>query len=948
MKTYIHSGFLIMMVSLMALGCQRSSMVPVDMQVEYLIDPVNLDVKSPCLSWKLESASPELRNLSQKSYQVLVASNLKLLNKNTGDLWNSGIVESSNSTQVVYSGTELRSRQRCYWKVRIWDQVGKLSSWSKTAAWRMALLKKDDWSGAEWIGLKDDTRSSPLSERPFQNFLMKEPVMKKSHPSPLFRKEFTMTKKISNAMAYISGLGYAELYVNGDKASENVLDPGQTNYDVFSLYATHDITALLKKGENVIGIMLGNGFYGQSIGFVDWLNYGTPRLRCKIWIEYSDGARDSLTTGTDWKASTGPVMFDNVYGGESYDAREDEAGWFNAGFNDAEWQKAIVVEAPTDSLRSQLIPPIRRMKTITPVRIFQSASGKWIADLGQNIAGWARIQVRERAGQKITMRFAENLNREGSELDFTSLGHQHTGMIQTNIYVCKGNGLEEWEPRFTYAGFRFIEMDGLSQQPDTKTISGILVHSSVERTGKFVSSDSLLNRIYETSLWTIVDNLHSIPEDCPAREKCGWLGDAHGTAETNLFNFDMALFFKKYMEDIKSQLGRGGETYKMEPATPGIPANISTGKRVCQEARVDWGAAIVLIPYYLYLYDGDIRVFRDLYPNMKDFITYTMRYEDKNGIIQNGYGDWCPPGSNEKMECPPELTSTAFFYQILDILEFMAPKLNDETYAGWCRQKKATVKENFNKVYLRPVDGTEYWTYGSQTGIVSAYRSGLIPEDKMVPVISGLVYDINEKHKGHISTGIHGQRIYSVLCETGHEDLAYRIMTVSSFPSLAYSLSCDLTTWPEVPMKYKDPSVERDASFNHPMNSGFAAFFHECIGGIRPSPDEHGFRHFTVKPDFINQIQWANTEMESPYGKIASNWKNENESFNLEVIVPCNTRATIYIPSVSTDKVYENNQPVCKIQGAKVLGEENGRTILNLGSGIYHFRSVNKKRPEKP
>jgi alpha-L-rhamnosidase len=913
-------------------------MVPADLRTEYLTDPMNIDVKAPCLSWELEASSPELRNLRQKSYQVLVSGSLKLLDRNKGNLWNSGIVESSNSTQIIYSGTGLRSRQRCYWKVRIWDQEGKPSSWSKPATWRMALLQKVDWKGAEWIGLKEDTRTSPLSERPFQNYLMKEPVMKKSHPSPLFRKEFTLTKKIRNAMAYLSGLGYAELYVNGQKAGENVLDPGQTNYDVFSLYVTHDITTMLKTGENALGVMLGNGFYGQNIGFADWLNYGTPRMKCKIWIEYNDGTQDSLTSGSDWKASTGPVVFDNVYGGDSYDAREEEAGWTDAGFRDESWQKAVLVDAPADSLRSQLLPPIKRMKTLSPVKIFQSAGGKWIFDIGQNIAGWARIRVREQAGRQITMRLAENLDATGKELDFASLGHQHTGMIQTNIYVCKGTDLEEWEPRFTYAGFRYIEVDGLTQPPDTGTLQGILVHSSVERSGNFESADSLLNRIYETSLWTIVDNLHSIPEDCPAREKCGWLGDAHGTAEADLFNYDMFLFFRKYMEDIRSQLGRGGETYKMEAATPGIPANISTGKRVCQEARIDWGAAIVLIPYYLYLHHGDIMVFRDFYPHMKDFITYTMRYEDKKGIIQNGYGDWCPPGSNENMECPPELTSTAFFYKMLNILEFMAPKFKDEPYAVWCRQKMDEVKASFNKAYLRPVKNTEYWTYGSQTGIVSAYRAGLIPEEKITSVMAGLVYDINELHQGHHSTGIHGQRIYSVLCETGHEELAYRIMTTPEYPSLSYTLSCDLTTWPEVPMDYGNPSVKREASFNHPMNSGFAAFFHECVGGIRPRADAPGFAHFEVKPCMISQLEWARIAMESPFGTIVSSWKKDNDALTLDVTIPCNSTALLYIPAGDPDGVSENGMPVGKIADMKVIGYENGRTILQVGSGVYHFR----------
>jgi alpha-L-rhamnosidase len=898
---------------LVATGCNRSSLMVTDLRTEYLTEPVNMDIQSPGLSWKLDPAASGLQNLKQHGWQILVASSQKLLKRNEGDLWDSGIQDSSDLTRVIYAGKRLNSRQLCYWKVRVWDQDEKPSSWSPVASWRMALLSKNDWSGASWIGLEKDSVREALCSRPFQNFTMKEPVMKTSYPSPLFRKQFKVTAKVSRAMAYISGLGYSELYVNGQRAGDNVLDPGQTNYDVFSLYVTHDITSLLKKGENVIGVMLGNGFYGQNIGFADWLEYGSPRMKCKIWIEYKNGTADTLVSGTDWKATAGPVLFNNVYGGESYDARLDKDGWNKPGYEDSSWKQALVVSAPTDSLRSQLIPPIKKMKTITPVRIFEATGGRWIVDLGQNIAGWARISVREKAGRQIIMRFAENLDSAGRELDFASLGHQHTGMIQTNIYVCKGNGVENWEPRFTYAGFRYIEITGLTQKPDTATIHGVLVRTSVARTGHFACADSMLNKIYENSLWTIEDNLHSITEDCPAREKCGWLGDAHGTAETDLFNYDMALFYTKYMGDIESQLGRGGETYLGEPATPGIPANISTGRRVCQEARVDWGVAVVLIPYYLYLYDSDIRVFKRFYPHMKDFINYGIRYEDKNGIIQNGYGDWCPPGGNEKMECPPVLTSTAFFYGSLNILRHMAGLMGDTAYATWCEKKMVNVKDNFNKAFLKQIPGTDYLTYGSQTGIVMAFRMGLIPPLKMKQVSDGLVYDIRTLHQGHISTGIHGQRIYSVLCDMGYDSLAYSIFTTPTFPSLGYAVSSGQTTWPEEPHPWKDKSVKRTCSFNHPMNSGFAAFFHEAVGGIRPL--DPGFRHFQIKPYLYNQLQWANTDMETPYGKIVSHWRTENNTFILDISVPCNTTATVYLPSA------------------------DGRSTREVGSGNYHFVS---------
>ncbi len=924
-------------------GCSKSSMLITDLKVENITEPVNLDVQTPVLSWKLLPAKDDLRNLSQGSWQVMVASSRELLKKDQPDLWNSGVVDSSDAMQVIYAGKKLHSRQQYYWKVRISDQDNKLSGWSETASFTMALLNKSDWNGAQWIGLKEDTCSSPLRSRSFLTFTMKSPEMRTSYPSPLFRKQFIVSGKISRAMAYVSGLGYSELYVNGEKSGENVLDPGQTNYDVRAFYVTHDITGMLNKGDNVIGIMLGNGFYGQNIAFVDWLNYGAPRLRCKIWIEYENGESDSLVSGIDWKAGTGAVMFNNVYGGESYDARYEKEGWNKTGYDDTSWQASVVIDAPTDSLCSQMIPPIKRMKTLNPVQIFPASGGRWIVDMGQNIAGWARIRVKEKKGQQITMRFAENLDSLDKELDFASLGHQHTGMIQTNIYVCKSSDWEEWEPRFTYAGFRYVEVTGLSQKPDSNMIRGILVCSSVERTGHFTSSDTLMNKIYQNSLWTIEDNLHSIPEDCPAREKCGWLGDAHGTAETDLYNYDMANFFAKYMDDIESQLGRGVETYLGEPATAGIPGNISTGKRICQESRVDWGVAVILVPYDLYLFNGDIRVFAHWYPHMKDFIKYIIRYEDKNGIIQNGYGDWCPPGGNEKMECPPELTSTAFFYGTLTILKEMAVKLNDAEYASWCGEKMISVKSNFNKAYLRQITGTDHWTYGSQTGIVIAYRMGLIPDDRKAAVSAGLVYDINNLHGGHISTGIHGQRIYSVLCDMGLEDLAYSILTTPTYPSLAYTVAADQTTWPEAPQEWKNRSIPRLGSSNHPMNSGFAALFHESIGGIRPVANAPGFKHFEVKPCMINQIEWANTDMESPFGQIISNWRKNKDAYSLDVTIPCNTSAVVYIPSGGDpDGVSESGVPVANNADLKVIGHENGRTILQVGSGTYHFTSVSK------
>ncbi|MGA7721179.1 MAG: family 78 glycoside hydrolase catalytic domain [Ignavibacteriaceae bacterium] len=947
----IYLFIIIMFTAALFVHCKNKNegvIYPINLKCEYLTDPINIDLPYPNLSWQLKEKSPDLRNLSQSAYRVLVATCKELLQKNIGDLWDSGIIPSSNSTHVIYNGKILISRQTCYWKVQTFDQDKKVSNWSAISEWRMSLLSKNDWAGSQWIGIEKDEINSPLHSRSFQTSDMKEPVLKTPHVSPLLRTEFVMFKKIKNATVFIAGLGYAELYLNGKKIGDHMLDPGQTDYDVFSLYSTYDISKNLVSGKNAIGIMLGNGFYGQNIAFVDWLEYGKPRVRCKVLIKYEDGTEDSVVSNSSWKVSSGPIMYDNVYAGESYNAEKEQEGWCKTGFDDSFWQNAQIVDAPNDSLRSQLIPAIERIETIKPVKLFETEAGKWIVDLGQNIAGWVKIRVKEKPGRQITMRFAENLKSDGKELDFSSLGQFATGSIPTNIYICKSKNWEDWEPRFTFAGFRYIELSGVSHKPSEETIQGIVAHTNVNRIGHFSSSDSILNKIYNVSLWTIVDNLHSVSEDCPNREKCGWLGDAHTTAVTDLYNFDMYNFYFKYLQDIKSQLGKGGETYKNEPATPGIPGNIAPGKRICGEARVDWGAAVVLLPYYIYLYDGDIRPFQDMYSHMKDFIRYTAKYESEKGIIQNGYGDWCPPGGNEKMECPPELSSTALYYRMLDILSIMSEKLEDPSYSKWCTQKKDSVKYNFNKAYFHQILGTSHWSYGSQTADALAFSFGMVPNDRLDEFTKGLIYDINSLHDGHMSTGIHGSRyIYTILCKLGYEDMAYKLLTQPTYPSLAYLISCGLTTLPEEPREYNNNDVERGASFNHPMQSGFAAFYHEAIGGIIPDYDFAGFKHFNLHPYLINQLNWAKSDFNSYYGKIKSNWKNLGSDFIWDFEIPVNTLATIYVPGIDNKKIFEKGILLIKNPQVKYIKSEDGHSIFELGSGTYHIVSIDSKEKKK-
>ena len=919
---------------------------------EYLENPVAIEAAQPRLSWRMAVEAPHRRSIVQRAYQVLVASSAALLQQEEGDLWDSGKVRSPQSIHVRYAGKALLSRQPAFWKVRVWDQDDQVSPWSQVASWRMGLLESTDWDGAEWIALAEDTRNSPHSKRPFQtsgaNRAMEEPVMREAFASPLMRNTFSVEKPIRTAIFYVCGLGYSELYLNGQKIGDHVLDPGQTTYDVEAMYVAHDVSDALNAGENAVGLWLGNGFYGQNMAFNPGLAYGKPRVLAKLFVEYDDGSVEPLATGDDWKAAPSPVVFDNVYAGESYDARRETPGWNKPDFDDADWQTAAVVDSPTDRLRPQLIPPIRATKVLPPVEIIDAGEGKWIVDLGQNIAGWLRLSVDEAPGTAIHTLSGEHLMPDRKSVNTASTGHFATGVKQELTYVCKG-GPEQWAPRFTYHGFRYAEIDGLTSPPTPEAVQGVLVHSDVPRRGYFASSDALLNQMYEVSLWTIVDNLHSIAEDCPHREKCGWLGDVHCLAETSIFNFDMAQFFIKYMYDIESVFGRGGRTYKGEPATPGIPANVAPGKRLPHEARVDWGACMILLPWYLYVYYGEEDIIEHFWPDMKGFIRYAERYQNDEGIVENGFGDWCPPRwdrqtNPDAMECPPYLSSTAIFYQMLAIMEKLATLREESEYRDWCREKAASVKTAFNSVYLEEIEGEDALTYGSQTANAMALRYGLVPEDKKARVLKGLVWDINVRHGGHHACGVHGlKELFTVLCDAGLDDLAYKVLTNPEFPSHAYILAHDLTTWPERQQVLPEPGSDEpfnDRSYNHPFHSGFAKFFHECIGGIRPDESGPGFGHVTMRPAMLQRLSWVEASHQTLYGEIHSRWEHSTDGFAWAIDIPCNTTATVYIPVASPEAVQEGAQPLRDREDIQVLGTEDGFVKCQIGSGKYHFATV--------
>lgn len=917
----------------------RAGMVVEKLKCEYAPGPYGVEVKQPRLGWVLRmddrSSRLEGRGQMQTAYRILVASSELHLRQEKGDLWDSGKVESSQSFHVRYQGRPLQSRQQCFWKVRVFDKDGKPTAWSDPAFFEMGFLEPEDWSPAVWIGLADDTRQSPFGQRKLQTSAMLFSSESASFPSPLFRREFEVTRKVVCARAYVCGLGYYELYINGKKVGEQVLDPGQTTYDVRAFYAVHDITTMVNPGRNAAGVWLGNGFYGQNIAFAaNGLAWGQPVMICKIVVDYNDGTSSAMVSDESWKANTSPLVFDNVYAGEAYDARLERPGWSKPGYDDFNWQKAVKVQAPCSNLTAQAIPPIKKMNFLVPKKVLAGNEGKWIFDLGRNIAGWVKIRVNEPAGTQVTLRFAEILTPDGKGLDVSTLGTSVTGLDQMCVYICRGGGWEIWEPRFAYHGFRYVEVGGLTRKPPADMMEGVHVRTSVEPRGDFICSDDVLNRVYKTSLWTIEDNLHSVPENCPHREKSAWLGDVHAVSETCIYNFDMAQFLSKFMGDVDTVLGRGGQTYEEKAATPGIPCNVAVGRRLGQEARPDWGAAIVLVPWYLYLYYEDTDVIAAQYGNMKRFVDYVDSLAREN-IVYQGYGDWCPPGGNKGMECPVELSSTAYHYRTLVIMERFASILGktDDSGRFWAAAEKT--KKAFNDKFL----DKQKMSYGGQTANVLALRFGMVPEG-MEKEIGRALADNIASRQGHSWTGIHGSRsIYTILCDQGFDDVAYGAITKTNFPSYAYALSQGFTTWPEILADSPDGRPVANGSFNHPMQSGFAAWFHEGLAGIRPMDDVPGFKRIQLKPYGFRQIVAAKAWHNSMYGQIYSSWTNTNGRFEWTVGVPPNTTAVAYVPVGNEPQVEENGVPAGQSPGIKFLRHGDGRAVYEIDSGWYEFKS---------
>ena len=883
------------------------------LRVEYLTNPIGIDVTQPRLSWRIASTR---RNTMQAAYQLQVGTSEASLARGADLLWDSGKVLSDASVFVDYAGPAAVSRTRYYWRVRVWggDTSGRASPWSPIAFWETGLLQPADWT-ARWIGPQPTSSDSLPS------------------PSPLLRRAFRVDDQVRSARLYVTSLGLYELYLNGQRVGDQFFTPGWTSYRRRLQYQTYDVTALLRPGANAVGAMLGDGWYRGNLGFFGQRNlYGRRlALRAQLEIRYESGRTERVVSDSDWKTTAGPVLASDIYGGETYDARREPGGWASAPYDDREWAAVALVDPPASTIVASLSPPVRRVRELRPVDIRRAPSGETVFDLGQNFTGWARLSVRGPAGTTVTLRFGEVLDRDGS---LYTANLRAAG--QTDRYTLRGGSREVYEPHFTFHGFRYVAARGLPDPPDSATITGIALSSDLTQTGTFVTSDSLLNRLQQNIVWGQRSNFLDVPTDCPQRdERLGWTGDAQVFARTAAFNMDVAGFFAKWLSDLAADQDKSG-------SVPWVIPNPLGGDSTEFAGTAGWSDAAVIIPWTMYLTYGDRRVLEHQYPSMRAWVDYARRRAGTDLIWQPGwqFGDWLALHSDDPSypgaTTGTDLIATAFLAHSADLVSRTATVLGRKEDAAAYSALFRAVRDAFNREF---VSMTGRVGENTQTAYTLALTFDLLP-DSLGPAASDrLAQDVEARE--HLTTGFLGTPyLLHVLGATGHVPLAFKLLTQRTYPSWLYPITRGATTmwerWDGIrpDSSFQDPGMN---SFNHYAFGAVGDWMYQNIGGIDVDPAAPGYRRSRIAPRPGAGLTSASASLETVYGTLVSAWRLDGPRFVLDLSIPANTSAEVTLRDARLDQVREGGFPLNARDGVRAAHQRGPDVVLDVGSGRYSF-----------
>ncbi|MCL5999118.1 MAG: glycoside hydrolase family 78 protein [Chloroflexi bacterium] len=891
-----------------------SSMRVTDLRCEYTRNPLGIDVRNPRFSWALQD---ERRGQRQTAYQLIVASSPHQLDDGVGDKWDSGRVVSDEQVHIVYAGQPLRSAERCYWRVCVWDCDGQVSAWSDSAWFEMGLLDESDWTSL-WFGYPAGQNGKAL----------------------YFRSFFEVTKPVKWARAYVSGLGLYELYLNGGKANDRVLEPAQTEYAKRVFYTTVDITPLLRQGWNCVGALVGNGWYPF------------PKLRAQLHIEYEDGTvllhhtSRVATMPAVWLVASSPILTNSLYDGEVYHARLERPHWCeveDARVQPADphrhWFQAVPVDAPAGHMVAQPMEPIRVTQDLAPVSVCEPAPGVYVYDMGQNMVGWVQLRVQGPRDTVVSLKFSENIDDDGT-VDQGNL----RGAACTDTYILKGEGLEVWEPRFTYHGFRYVQVEGFPGKPGMDTVQGRVVHSDVAPRGHFECSNALINRLQRAVLWTESGNLHGLPTDCPQRdERMGWLNDMTVRAEEANYNFDVNRLHAKWIGDIHDA---------QDPNNGAIPdtAPFRMGMRPADPVTMCY----LLAPWLLYQHYGNRQVMAEHYAGFRRWVDYLSTRANDDIVEFSYYGDWSPPVDEAvrtsigagavSAATPGALVSTAYYYYGTLLLSQMASVLGEPGEAEALRARAGQIRAAYNWAFWN--DAQQVYGSGNQACCCLSLYMDLVPAERRATVLDTLVRDV-EAHEYHLTTGnLCSKYLLEVLSALGRHDVAYRLITQTTYPSWGYMLACGATTIWERWEHTKETGMH---SKNHPMMATFSAWLYRFLAGIQLEPDAVGFDRFRIRPHLVGDLEFATASVETMRGQVTSAWQRNADGLCLRVTVPVNTSAHISVPKLGQNAIAESGtvlwrdgKTIATVPGIAEAYDDGQWVTFIAGSGAYVFETVKR------
>ncbi len=874
------------------------------LRVEYKENPVGLDVRFPRISWQLQS---EERDVLQQSYEIEVSVEADFRQI----LWSSGRVYSEQSAHVELAELLLGSRQRYYYRVRVWVTENRSTEWSEPAFWEMGLLAQEDWQ-AEWI-------SAPLSLLGVE-----------AERCPLLRGSFHAAAKPLKARMYATALGLYELELNGLRVGDGYLTPGWTSYSQRLQVQAYDITAQIAAGENTVGAWLGNGWYKGNLAWDNRRHIFGSRtaLLMQIHLTYEDGSEQIFATGENWTAAAGPILMSELYHGETYDARLELSGFSQAGYDDSGWSRVELIPHSKEILVAQENVPVRKIEQIKPLKLLKTPAGETVLDMGQNMVGWMQFCLTAPRGQQVELVHFEVLDRDGNVYTDNLRSAR-----QKITYIAKGGGRESYEPRFSFQGFRYVQLIGFGEEPSPEDFTGIVLHSDMEHTGSFACSNPLINQLQHNILWGQKGNFVDVPTDCPQRdERLGWTGDAQMFIRTSAYLMNVAPFFSKWLKDLSAdQLEHGG-----------VPFVIPDVLGENDHSSAAWGDAAVICPWTLYQCYGDKRILEQQYPSMRGWVEYIRKQGQDEYLWNTGFhfGDWLGLDAKQdsyKGATDTDLIATAFYAYSVQLLQKTADVLGRTDEAKQYMVLYSRIKEAFNREFITPSGRLSVPT---QTACVLALMFGLVEGPAKARTTDKLL-KLLEESGHHLTTGFVGTPYLNlVLSEAGHTDAAYKLLLQTDYPSWLYQVTKGATTiWEHWDGIKEDGSFwsKNMNSFNHYAYGAIGDFLYRHVAGIEVNESHPGYKEFMIKPQPGGDLTWAAAALETMYGRIRSEWSITSNQMELSVSVPPNTSAALYLPNAGLPRVLEGDVLLEQAIGVHSANQLEHEVKVMLGSGDYRF-----------